>query len=107
VSLYADYLQEMGWGIVESPRGFATYKITGPSCYIQDVYVKPKHRKFECATNFGDIIADIARSAGCNELTCTVDATNPGWQGRREFLLKYGFKIITEKQEYLVFSKEI
>lgn len=107
MSLYSEYLHEMGWGLVESPRGFATYRITGPECYIQDVYVQPEHRKEKVATYMWDVIAARARAQGCTRLICTVDPTNPGWLGRKEFITKYGFKTVTETQQYIAFQKDL
>lgn len=107
MSLYSDYLHEMGWGIVETDIGFATYKITGLTCYIQDVYIKPEYRSSKVSYAFADEITKHAQQAGCTLLTGTVDCTSPNWQKTRTYVLRYGFKITTEKQEYLVFSKEI
>ena len=81
MSLYADYIKEReNKSIVESEKGFATYKIfDNGECYLQDLYVAPEFRKTGIATEMADEVVKIAKDKGCSILlgSVSMDGTEP------------------------------
>lgn len=107
-SHYANYIKEReGFGIVEDSRGFATYKISGEECYIKDIFVKKEFRQKNVASEFADQIAEIAKEAGCKFLTGTVCPQAEGATTSLTVLLRYGFKLLSSKENLIIFIKEI
>lgn len=107
-SHYANYIKEReGLGIVEDSRGFATYKISGEECYIKDIFVKACFRTQSVASEFADKITEIAKSSGCKYLTGTVVPQAEGSTISLKVLLGYGFKLLSSKENLIIFIKEI
>lgn len=107
-SLYADYIKEReGRSILESKEGFMTYEIKGQECYIADVYIRPEFRKSGVASGFASQIEDIARKQGCKFLTGSV---TPSLKGATESIiaqLKFGFKLHSSHEDFIILKKEI
>lgn len=108
ISNYALYLSEReGFSIVESSKGFATYKISGNECYIRDIYVRPEFRDQKIASNMADEIAIIAKEKGCSHLSGSVDTNANGATTSIKVLLAYGFKVLKNNFSMIIFSKEL
>lgn len=107
-SLYAQYIEEReGFSIVEDEKGFATYIINEDECYIRDIFVRPEFRKENIASKYADQITEIAKKAGCKNLTGTVIPMANGATTSLKVLLGYGFKLLQATQERIIFIKEI
>ena len=107
-SLYAQYILEReGKHILETERGFATYSILGAEVYVQDIYIKPEHRKSGEAAAMTDCIAIIAKEKGCKVMTGTVCPSTNGSTDSLKALLAYGFRLMKASQDFIVLIKEI
>lgn len=108
-SLYGMYIAEReGKEIIESEKGFATYKIfNNGECYLQDLYVVPEFRKAHIATEMTDQVVAIARERGCNRLVGSVcfDAANP--TANMNVFLKYGMQLASIHGNMIFLSKDI
>lgn len=109
-SNYALYLYEReGFEIVESDKGFASYKIypENKECYIRDIFVRKEFRKENVASKMADEITIMAKEHGCTHLTGSVDSTLDSSTISTKVLLAYGFKILKNNFSMIIFSKEI
>lgn len=108
MSLYADYVKERGvFNIVELEQGFATYRINGAECYIEDIYVVPEARNKHIATLLADRISEEAKEKGCRYLTGSVMPTANKSTESTKVLLAYGFKLLRAENNAIYFIKEI
>lgn len=104
----AAYLKErQGVDSIIRDEGFATYKINGEECYLQDIFVYPDYRKKGIAAEMADDIARIAISRGCKYMTGSVDTTAKGAHESVLVLFAYGFKIHSAVQYGIFFRKEL
>lgn len=107
-SLYSRYIKEReDYETIETSYGFATYKITGDSCYLRDLYVSQSRRRTKVATQFCDLIKKIARDAKCKTLMTTVAPSANGASESMKAVLHYGFKIVMSGQDYIIFKMDI
>lgn len=108
MSLYGDYILEReGREIVESEHGFASYKIMGSECYIQEIYVVPEMRTTKIASQMADKIAELAKEKGCKYLTGSVCPTMNGATTSLRVLLSYGFKLAKSEENLIWMIKEL
>jgi GNAT superfamily N-acetyltransferase len=108
MNLYAPYLKEReALDTLETPHGFALYKIQGDECYIQDIYVVPEKRKSHVATQMADAVAEIARGKGCKWLTGSVSPSANNSHASLLVLLHYGMKLQKADKDIIYFSKRI
>lgn len=108
VSLYADYIKEReGKEIVENSKGFATYSLQGDGYYIEDIFVKPEHRKEGVAAQLADIIAEIAISKGVKKLYGSVCPFTAGSTTSIKVLIAYGFKLHSAQTNMIYLVKDI
>lgn len=108
MSLYADYIKEReNGGIIETSWGFATYFITGPECYIRDIYVDKTQRLKGGASRLADDITKIALEKGCTYLLGSVSPKANRSTDSVKVLLAYGFKLAQATPELIYFKKDI
>lgn len=110
MSLYADYLAEMGDDkIIESPSGWITYRYLneGRSVYILDVYVVPEERRKGGATSLADLVVEEAKSKGCSELLGTIKPSYKGSTISMKLQLAYGFSLFSALNDAIVLRKDI
>jgi ribosomal protein S18 acetylase RimI-like enzyme len=108
LSLYGEYLKEReNFEIVESDKGFVSYKIFGEECYIRDLYVLPEYRKSHLASQMADKVAEIAKEHGCKYLTGSVSTKDPKATDNVKVLFSYGFKLLRGTEEMIYFIKRI
>lgn len=104
----ANYLKErQGIDSIIRDEGFASYKIMGEECYIQDIWVNSDYRKRGIAAEMANDIARIAISKGCKYLTGSVDTTTKGAHESVLVLFAYGFKIYSAANYGIYFRKEL
>lgn len=107
-SLYAQYIKEReGKRIIESDNGFATYQIHGDECYIEDIYVVPRHRRGKVASQLADSVVEDAKKQGCKILTGSVVPSTRGSTTSLKVLLGYGFSLWKCEHDFILFRKEI
>lgn len=108
MSLYADYQKEVyGVGTLETDKGFVTYRIYGPECMIEEMYVKPECRKQGYASFLANEVSEIAKREGCIALSCSTDPCVEGWQYRVAAFTAYGFKLFDMQEDKVIFFKEL
>lgn len=106
--MWSEYIKEReGFETLETEKGVATYKISGEECYIKDIYVSKDHRKSGEGSRIGDIISDIARINGCTRLTGSVVPSLNGSTESLAALIRYGFKIHSCAQDFIILVKEL
>lgn len=106
--LYADYIKEReNKEIVYNEFGFATYRILGDECYIQDIFIKKENRKEGHAKNLADKIAEIASLHGCKYLTGSTVPSMNGSTDSLKAMLAYGFKLLSSEKDFIVLIKEL
>lgn len=108
MSLLADYLKEKGVKeILETEDSFATYFFMPEGCYVEDIYVAPRSRATGLARKLLDQITMIAKERGCTQLfgSCVPLAINSTDSLSAAF--KYGFKLHSAKDNFIVYKKDI
>jgi GNAT superfamily N-acetyltransferase len=95
MSLFSDYINEReGKQILESDKGFATYKIfDNGECYLQDIYVIPDERKSGLATEMADKVVEIAQEHGCKTLIGSVCIDDLNCTRNMKVFLAYGMQM--------------
>ena len=109
MSMYGDYIKErLGDEIYETEQGFATYRfLDEKTVYIVDVYIKPDFRRSRAASNIGDTIVELSKKQGATKLIGTVTPSAKGSTESMRFLLNYGMRIQSAKENLIVLEKEI
>lgn len=108
ISNYALYIAEReGFNIVESEKGFATYKIIDKECYVRDIYVRPEFRDKNIAKEMLDKITYIAIEKNCTHLSGSVDTNDKNATINLLAAFAYGFKILKNNFSMILFCKEI
>lgn len=108
MSLYSDYLNDRGdLNIIEDARSFATYRVIGDECYIQDIYVSPDLRETGLASKLADQIVEIAKNKNCKYLTGSVNTSIKDPTRSIKVLLAYGFKLLRSEPAIIWFVKNI
>ncbi len=106
--MYADYLKEReGTDVLETTEGFCTYRIKGQECYIEDIYVKPEHRRGHSASRMADKVAEIAKASGCAILSGSVSPSANGSHASLLTLIGYNMQLHSCKDNIIYFVKEI
>ncbi len=112
MSMYGSYIKErLGDEIMETDRGFATYKYVDsngiPAVYIMDIYVRPDFRKENVASELADAIVNIALKDGRKLLIGTVVPSSNGSTASLKVLLGYGMSLLSASNDVIVMKKEI
>jgi len=106
--VYREWLEEyQGVNIIETKYGFCTYRISGETVHVPDVYILPEHRGAKHSFELFDRAAELGRKAGCKHITGVVQMNNPTREGSMMLLLKYGAKILEAGPEQIYFYKEL
>lgn len=107
-SLFGQYIKERtNREIIENHIGFATYVVEKDSIYIEDVFVIPSYRKSRVASDFVNQIAQIAKDKGIKKLYTSVVPTANGSTISLVACVKYGFKLDSSANNFILFVKEI
>jgi GNAT superfamily N-acetyltransferase len=107
-TLYAEYLSErMDGEILESEKGFITYKVNGTECFIIDMFVSKKYRSASFGRDFINELCDIALQRGCNIITANVHLWDKGHDNTLIAAFKTGFKISNAENGVLIIYKKI
>lgn len=106
--VYKKYLKERcGLDVLQTETGFVTYRFRGPDCYIEDIYVLPEFRQVGLAEKMADKVAEIAKEAGINILTGSVDSRANGAEISRQVLRGYGMHPYTQEGSVTYYRKEL
>lgn len=110
-SNYAKYVKErLGRSIIESESGFITYSFhdDGQTCYICDIYIVPEARKRGLATEYANMVKNVAKERGARWLLGSVQPDAYGSTNSRLVLESYGMGYShTGKDGLEYFLKEI
>lgn len=108
MSLYKEYLAEKTNDLIlETEKGFATYRYLEKSVYIIDIYVRPDFRKHKYASDLADIIVEEARGKGCTQLLGSIVPSNKGSTISLKVLLGYGMTLHSSGNDLIFFRKDL
>lgn len=109
MSMYASYLKEhSGDSIIETDFGFVTYRfINDKQVYIIDVYVEPEFRKQDKASDLANMVAEIAKQSGHNQMLGTVVPSLKNSADSMKVLLAYGMTPFAIDGNMVVFRRDI
>lgn len=106
--LWAAYFREReGFETISTDVAVASYKVTGDTCYIKDIFVHPSFRKSGEGSVVADKIAIIAKELGCKYLTGSIVPTLPGSTGTMYAMIKYGFQLKESHNDFIILFKEL
>lgn len=101
------YKEREGYECINTGKAVASYKINGEDCYIRDIFVHPDFRYSGEASTITDKITEIARREGCKYLTGSCVPTTNGSSLSMFAMLKYGFKLKSSHENFIILFKEI
>lgn len=109
MSLYKEYIEEKtDKQVLEYDDGFALYSFYDKdTVFIEDVYVKPEHRKCGVARQLVDAVAAIAKERGCTKIVTTV---RPSLKHNMLGLcaaIAYGFQLDSAANDLVLFKKDL
>jgi hypothetical protein len=108
MSYFADYkLEREGKKTIETEEGFAIYMIENKQCYIEDIFVAKEYRMLGAATKIANLVENEAKLLGCTELLGSVVPATKGSTESLKALLAYGFRLLSAKENFIWFLKEI
>jgi len=108
IDLWSMYFKEReGCECSNTGKAVASYKINGEDCYSRDIFVHPDFRDSGEASVVTDEIAAIARERGCKYLTGSCVPSTKGASLSMFAMLKYGFKIKSAHEDFIIVFKEI
>lgn len=69
-TMYADYIKERdGQEVFENADGFAFYRVSGPECFIAEMYVRPEKRTAGAGRAIVNDLSKVAIEEGCEFLS--------------------------------------
>lgn len=111
MSLYADYLREKtDTQVLETEKGFCTYRWLDDGPYIIDIYVLPDFRHDHEATRMANQVAEFGRARGDKVMYGSVNVGTKECGQSLKVLLAYGFEphsSSTTTPNFWLLSKEI
>lgn len=93
--------------VYETSEGFAIYKVEQQSVYIQDIYIKPEHRRKGAAAKIADSIATIAIERGCTTMLGSVCPSAKNAHQSLQVLLAYGMTLLSAQHNIIYFSMSL
>lgn len=105
-SNYGLYLEELeDIEILESNRGFASYKIKGDELWIYDVFVRPDYRGCGIAKRYFEELEDVAKKNDCKYIKTLTNTNNNGWEKSTKMLTDYGYEPFKTLEDGTIFLK--
>lgn len=112
--MYAEYLREReNKEILQDDRGFAIYGyncvpgVDFPHVYLQDVFVRPEHRRKGHSRKLTNQVVDQAKDAGFKIMLTSVDSAARASHDSLLAVIGNGFKLFTATGSEIWFSKEL
>lgn len=106
--LWTMYFKEReGFETLKTENAILSYRIVGDDCYIKDVFVHPDFRHTGEATSIANSVAELAKENGCKTLSGSVVPSLNGSSGSMMGLLKYGFKLHSSHEDFIILKKEL
>ena len=107
-SLYGQFILEReNKHIIESDVGFISYTVNGDSIYADNIFVAQGHRHSGAARAMGEELLKIAQELGVHKLLGSVVPSAPGSTYSIMNLIKWGFRLDSSAQNFIVLLKEI
>ena len=105
-SNYGLYIEELeGLEIIESNRGFATYKIEGDELWVYDVFVRPDYRGCGIAKRYFDQLEEIAKENDCKYMVTLTNTNNNAWEKSTKMLTEHGYEPFDMTDKGTIFLK--
>lgn len=106
--MWADYIKEReNIETIQTEYGFVTYKIIGQTMVINDIYVKPTHRRKGCGLDLGQMAYKMAQKEGLKWFAGSVNLGLPDPDGRIQFFYAFGLKFVQLDGMNMFFQKEV
>lgn len=108
-SNYGLYVKELeGLEIIESNRGFATYKIKDEEkeLWVYDVFIRPDYRGCGIALRYMQELEELAMSSKCDSLMSITNKNNNNWQRSTDLLIEFGFIVEGISDDGTIFLKK-
>lgn len=107
MSLFADYWREKGHLIVETGNGFMSAIVHGPTCYVDNFYVRPEQRGTGSALQLTLQTIERAKERGCEEFSAEVYKSDPMYHYILRLHKHFGMEVVEDTEFKTVTSKRI
>lgn len=108
---YKAYLEQTYEGescyIDPQNRGWASYKISGPECYIVHCYLAPEFRGQTLMSEICSHIEKIAVEKGCVYMAGTVDVTARNPERSLKMMIADGYKLWNADKGIITLTKRL
>lgn len=111
MELYKKYIKErLNADIIYDDCGFLQYQIEKDICFINELYIDPKHRNQKKALEMVNLLVDILYALDVpkiKSIIATVFINTNGYERALYSALKYGFKICKLENNCIYLQKEL
>lgn len=108
IDMYEQYINEReGASLYKDHRGFFTYRIDFGNFQVNDLFILPEHRSTGASKEFSQKIDELAAESNCEKIYCTTCTDANNWQKSENYILKNGYKEITEIGNMKYYVKEL
>ncbi len=109
MSMWTDYKKELeGRSAIETDYGFIVYDFyENQDVYLEEIYVKPEHRRKKAATELVDMVIEIAKLKGSKNVWASIVPSKNNPTSSMEAHIAYGFKIKAASENMIWMIKEI
>lgn len=95
MDLYEQYIKEReNLDCIKTDRGFITYRINFPTCFVADCFVVEKNRHEKHATFLMNQVFEICKQAGVVDVYCQTDERANGYKIPVYAVLNFGFDLV-------------
>lgn len=106
--MYWQYVKErLDLEVLETPEGFALFKVLPEGVYIAEVYVTPEYRKAGIGRFFVNTIAENAKKLGHTKLITSCVPSGKTSDDALRAILAVGFKLINCEKDIIYLAKDI
>ena len=108
-SMYKKYVEEQlpNRFVYENVYGFMTYNKIGDILQLEEIYIKPEHRRQGFASEFYSEAEKIGKELGCKELKGSIVIGTTGAEGSMKCLLVNEFKLHYTDGIFIYLNKKI
>jgi GNAT superfamily N-acetyltransferase len=98
MNLHEQYIKEReNLDIIKTGKGFITYRIEFPNCFISDYFVSKEFRQSGHGYFLADQVFDICKQAGIKDVFCQTDDNANGIELSKYTVENFGFESIMKE----------